>query len=578
MLDAELEVRKARESVASEAAVGGGIAPATGGPSVGGVTGLRQGMTGTASGPHFHIKKTDGSYIGEAEARAIFDPLVRKTLSMTSGYGPRNTGIPGASTYHRGIDLAGPANTPLNLAPGYSMTGAGDKGGLGYAAAIRGPNGQGYEIGHNQRPSAGAMAPSKILGSERRQTLATQQTGFAIQDQRTGNLVAEKKAADEAAVAIENYVAAIAPIAEQKLQNQVLDKRIKLMQSGVSGDYLETEIKIFETQERQRFGIVTATEEIAKNNQAVKDGKMGKEDANRLNAQQSDSINRLIADVPKYITLIEQQAVAQENLNFQTTKSDLNKQMKMAQALTADAELRVQLADKYPGDTAKQSQEFMQTKQVEKANKLKQDLQSIASAIGDSFGNAFKGIISGSMTAQQALAGFFQSIGDSFADMAAKMISEWLKLEAIKGIQSILSMLNPATALGSVAGGAAGFGGGFNSGIPALTGIPNFSGSFTKFATGGIVTGPTLGLVGEGRYNEAVVPLPDGKSIPVDLSGMGGGAGAISTNIVINVSNGQAQSNTSGGASDLGRKMEGAVKQVLVNELRPGGLLGGGRR
>ena len=53
------------------------------------------------------------------------------------------------------------------------------------------------------------------------------------------------------------------------------------------------------------------------------------------------------------------------------------------------------------------------------------------------------------MTAQQALAGFFQSIGDSFADMAAKMISEWLKLEAIKGIQSILSMLSPGAALGA---------------------------------------------------------------------------------------------------------------------------------
>jgi len=38
-----------------------------------------------------------------------------------------------------------------------------------------------------------------------------------------------------------------------------------------------------------------------------------------------------------------------------------------------------------------------------------------------------------------------------------------------------------------------------------------------KFANGGIVNGPTLGLVGEGRYNEAIVPLPDGKSIPVQM-------------------------------------------------------------
>jgi hypothetical protein len=55
-------------------------------------------------------------------------------------------------------------------------------------------------------------------------------------------------------------------------------------------------------------------------------------------------------------------------------------------------------------------------------------------------------------------------------------------------------------------------------------------GGFRAFANGGTVSGPTLGLVGEGKYNEAVVPLPDGRSIPVQLGGrsardlMGGGA------------------------------------------------------
>lgn len=32
---------------------------------------------------------------------------------VTSGFGPRNTGIPGASTYHRGIDIGCPSNTKL---------------------------------------------------------------------------------------------------------------------------------------------------------------------------------------------------------------------------------------------------------------------------------------------------------------------------------------------------------------------------------------------------------------------------------------------------------------------------------
>jgi len=30
---------------------------------------------------------------------------------------------------------------------------------------------------------------------------------------------------------------------------------------------------------------------------------------------------------------------------------------------------------------------------------------------------------------------------------------------------------------------------------------------------------PTLGLVGEGKYPEAIVPLPDGRSIPVKFEG-----------------------------------------------------------
>lgn len=46
-----------------------------------------------------------------------------------------------------------------------------------------------------------------------------------------------------------------------------------------------------------------------------------------------------------------------------------------------------------------------------------------------------------------------------------------------------------------------------------------WEGGFTPFANGGIVNGPTLGLVGEGRYNEAIVPLPNGRSIPVQLQG-----------------------------------------------------------
>jgi hypothetical protein len=50
-------------------------------------------------------------------------------------------------------------------------------------------------------------------------------------------------------------------------------------------------------------------------------------------------------------------------------------------------------------------------------------------------------------------------------------------------------------------------------------------GGFRAFANGGTVTQPTLGMVGEGRYNEAIIPLPDGKSVPVQMNGGSKGAG-----------------------------------------------------
>jgi hypothetical protein len=102
------------------------------------------------------------------------------------------------------------------------------------------------------------------------------------------------------------------------------------------------------------------------------------------------------------------------------------------------------------------------------------------------------------------------------------------------------------------------------------------SGGFKAFASGGTVSKPTLGLVGEGKYNEAIVPLPDGKSIPVI-----GATGSTENNITVNVtidSDGNAKSNTSSGmdgdtAKQLGYMVSQAVQAELVDQKRPGGLL-----
>ena len=118
------------------------------------------------------------------------------------------------------------------------------------------------------------------------------------------------------------------------------------------------------------------------------------------------------------------------------------------------------------------------------------------------------------------------------------------------------------------------------SAINSMFGFANggvATGGFRAFANGGTVTKPTLGLVGEGRYNEAVVPLPDGKSIPVIGAGGNSGDNNITVNVTVD-SNGNAKSDTQSGmdgdqAKQLGYMISQAVQAELVEQQRHGGLL-----
>ena len=146
--------------------------------------------------------------------------------------------------------------------------------------------------------------------------------------------------------------------------------------------------------------------------------------------------------------------------------------------------------------------------------------QSIQSAFSDSLYHVFRGDLD---SMKDIFAGFCDSLLKAWTDMIAKMV-----------VQQTTSAL-ASSALGSLLGGFFGGGGvigGVDWGGPgAVLAAANggvFRGGFRAFARGGIATGPTLGLVGEGRYNEAVVPLPDGRSIPVVQRG--GGA-----NVIVNI-------------------------------------------
>jgi hypothetical protein len=120
---------------------------------------------------------------------------------------------------------------------------------------------------------------------------------------------------------------------------------------------------------------------------------------------------------------------------------------------------------------------------------------SAANAIGNAFSESFKGLIAGSMSAQEALRNLFQRTADHFLDMAAQMIAKQIQMK-ILGIGLNI--------LGGMGGGM----GGIKAGTGSSLGGGNFAkiGAGNLFAEGGYVTGPTNAVVGEGGEPEYVIP------------------------------------------------------------------------
>jgi len=98
-----------------------------------------------------------------------------------------------------------------------------------------------------------------------------------------------------------------------------------------------------------------------------------------------------------------------------------------------------------------------------------------------------------------------------------------------------------------------------------------------KYASGGIADRPQLALFGEGSRNEAYVPLPDNRSIPVTLSGNSGGVVMGDTNISISIdSSGNAETSVEDSTEYgriIGLAVKRAVNEEFIKQSRPGGII-----
>jgi hypothetical protein len=181
----------------------------------------------------------------------------------------------------------------------------------------------------------------------------------------------------------------------------------------------------------------------------------------------------------------------------------------------------------------------------------------VATSLESNMTGALTALIQGTKSAKEAFADMAKSI---IADIAA-MIAKQLVFNALK---SMFGGFLPF-AEGGVAQG----------GFTAMAKGGYAPGGFRAFADGGTVNKPTLGLVGEGRYNEAIVPLPDGRSIPVEMKSGGGQQNNVTVNVAID-QNGQASSSTNADGNqgkEIGNMVAAAVQQELQHQKRAGGIL-----
>jgi hypothetical protein len=189
----------------------------------------------------------------------------------------------------------------------------------------------------------------------------------------------------------------------------------------------------------------------------------------------------------------------------------------------------------------------------------------MASMSSSSSGGGFLGglLSIGSSLLDGLLDGLFDgsSVGSSAGSSAGSSVSAYTDTaNAIGGAQAISEtyMLAPKFA---------------NGGIMTEYGPLRLN----KYSKGGIADSPQLALYGEGRKNEAYVPLPDNRSIPVTMTGGGG-----DTYINVSVTDNSTTSSFSGGETngdkqkankEFAQIIAQKVREELVQQKRPGGLL-----
>jgi murein DD-endopeptidase MepM/ murein hydrolase activator NlpD len=118
-------------------------------------------LTGEYENPEYHKSKYLGvrvgpnrvpKYLQGKNGEITLNPAAG--LTITSGFGPRNTGIPGASTNHRGVDFGGAEGTDIFVEGDVKFTPYKNAGGYGNLATWTTGDNK-YELGYGHMKNLG---------------------------------------------------------------------------------------------------------------------------------------------------------------------------------------------------------------------------------------------------------------------------------------------------------------------------------------------------------------------------------------------------------------------------------------
>ena len=208
-------------------------------------------------------------------------------------------------------------------------------------------------------------------------------------------------------------------------------------------------------------------------------------------------------------------------------------------------------------------------KQQELTNMLELK-KGVQESIANNFTRAFQSVAEGSMKAKQAFGQMAQSILADIAQMITRLyVMNTLMPFFTGGMNKVPAeeagkRVQKHTSKGVGRGGYKGYA------KPARNG-----GLLEPYAMGGIARGRDAGYPAVLHGTEAVVPLPNGREIPVEMTGGSGGTNNVSVNISMDNQGGSQQQSTadSGQMKQLGLVISGAVQEELQRQKRPGGIL-----